>query len=152
KNRRRDLVVVVERAKDEPLGRQPAVRSRWSAIGDHPPRIVRLIAVRQINELFGEVACGTGWDNEVVDDRIVDEIRAHGAGIPKISNLYGRGAIAQDSGPVFSCIALQIDRDVYFHAVDLPGRLLVRQRTDIVEAIEGLVQTVAHGTSVVLPE
>ena len=60
-NLRRDFVIVVEAAEDEARFGQARLAAREPVVGDCAPRIVALIAVRQIGDLFGVVGrCSSG--------------------------------------------------------------------------------------------
>src|SRR5450755_229821 len=81
--------------------------------------------------------------------QVVDEIRAHRAGIAEIMNLYRRRLQREDFTAGVTRIPLQVDQDV--DAVGMDGRGTVDQRllSQIDEAIASGYQSRAHRPVVV---
>src|SRR5260370_20160151 len=91
---RRDLVTVVETAEHQPLGRQSNIPSRRAGIRHLTPSVVHLIAARKMNQPFRKERLLARWDDEGVDDVVIDETRAHAAGAHQKNHLQPRPAIS----------------------------------------------------------
>src|ERR1700682_6267038 len=122
---RRDLVTVVETAEHQPLGRQSNIPSRRAGIRHLTPSVVHLIAAGKMNQPFRKERLLARWDDEGVDDDVVDEVRAHGGGISEITHLHRRRAIGRYRRPGVMGIALQINQDIDLVGMnDLPGLMV----------------------------
>ena len=104
--------LLLKEQNTKPCSGSPAARRVGVLVGDRPMGVVDLIAVRQVDDLLGEERLVLERSNDLVGDDVVDERRAHGAGIAEIAHLDGRRTIGQDAGPRILGVALQIDRDV----------------------------------------
>src|SRR5450755_3955075 len=146
---RRDLVTVVETAEHQPFGRQSNIPSRRAGIRHLPPSVVHLIAAGKMNQPFRKERLLARWDDEGVDDDIVDEVRAHGGGISEITHLHRRRAIGRYRRPGVMGIALQINQDIDPFCTDKLRGLMVRARANVDKAIERGSQPRPHRAMIV---
>ena len=87
--------------------------------------------------------------NEGVGDDVVDELRAHAAGIAEEAHLHRRRPIGEDLGPGAARVALEVDEHVDAVVVDLPGGIPVREMADVDEPVERGDEPLARVAAVV---
>jgi hypothetical protein len=131
----REFRRVVEAAENEAIFGKSALGPRKDALADAPLRIVGLVGVRQINDLFA-IGMPVFRDHPGIRDDIIHEGGAHGAGKSQIIHLNGRRPAGEYARPHHAEIAVQIDQDVDFRAADEIGDRLVRLRRNIGENVE----------------
>ena len=88
-------------------------------------RVVHLIAVRQMNDLFGIVRLLVEREDDRVGDDVVDEVRPCRAGKSEIAHLDRRRTKCQDAEARMLGMTVQVDRDVDLKIVDELRDLLV---------------------------
>ena len=90
-------MIVVEAAEDEPLVRQTYILSPRRLRCNCPCQIVDLIAVRQVNDLFGKERLLIVRQDDLVRDHVIYEISPHRSGVAQVIDL-NRGP---DDAPEF---------------------------------------------------
>ena len=143
-----DLVGVVERAEDEGVLGQPA----GSAAGGrahlaHP--IVGLVAVGQPGGRLAELVGALRRQHDRIDDHIVDEGRAAGAGEPEPGDLYRRRTHRHDRGAGVQRVALEVDEHLDLVVADALCGLLLAQAGDVDEGVARRLEPAAHRRAVV---
>ncbi len=97
-HRRRDLVIVVERAEHKSGLGQPRLRPGWRILTDGPLRIIGLVRIRQVNNFLRVRGVLVFGDNEPVGKDVIDIVHAHRARIAEIIDLNRRRSKRQYSG------------------------------------------------------
>ena len=141
---RRKFVAVVERTEDDTVFRQSQLPAREHPLGGGAPVVRGEIAVRQIEDFFGEESLVRLGHDPAVGEDVIHEIRAHGAGKAEIIDLDGRRAAGENIRTGILGVAHQVDGDVDAH--------FARQRRDtrlvhgphVVETIRGIDGAAAH--------
>ena len=90
-----ELVAAMKRAEYKTILGQPTLCARPRDRGDEALAIVHLEAVREKDDLLGEVLDRACVNHEIVSDYIIDEWRTHTAGITEIADLDWRWASSE---------------------------------------------------------
>ena len=100
------------------------------------PPVIDLIAAGKVNQLLRKERLLAIWNDERIDDNVVDEIGSHGGGITEIAHLHRRRTVRRDRRPGVMSVALEIDQDVDLVGMDPRCGLVVRQRVNIDKPVE----------------
>src|SRR5216684_8319953 len=140
-----------ERRKDQPAG----IDAAFFRLRTQIARDLRVCleqpqyAAGKMNQPFRKERLLATWDDEGVDDDVVDEVRAHGGGISEITHLHRRRAIGRYRRPGVMGIALQINQDIDLVGMDKLRGLMVRARANVDKTIECGSQPRPHRAMIV---
>jgi hypothetical protein len=117
--------------------------------GDEALAIVRLEAVREKDDLLGEVLDRAFVNHEIVGNYIIDKWHTYTAGITKIADLDWRRAPSESKKTTVLRVASQIDKDVDSRFADLAAQSVVWQVRNVDELVESSRQAFACGAPIV---
>src|ERR1700730_18319995 len=107
---RRDLVGVVERAKDEALLRETASGARQRGIRDQPMGVGRLMAMWKMDNFFAVEGLLIHRQHEWIGDHIVNEAGAHRSRKAGETHLYGSRSLRGNPGARAFRVTRQFDK------------------------------------------
>src|SRR5580704_5700590 len=137
---RRDLVAVVETAKDEALRRQSSFRARRCPLRGAALRIADQIGIRKMNDFLGVKRLLVERQNVRIGKYIVVEAGAERAGKADIVDLNRGRTGGEDAGPRIRGIAAAVDSDVDLQFAQERSNLAIALRSHVVELIEGTTE------------
>src|ERR1019366_10213761 len=108
----RDLIGIVERAKDEALFRKSAFGARRRDVRDQPLGVVWLIAMRQMDDFLAVEGLPAPPQHEGIGDHIVDETGTHGSWKADEAHLHGSWSLRGNPGARTFRIALQFNENI----------------------------------------
>jgi hypothetical protein len=126
----------------ESRGWQPRLRTGGAGRRDRPSIVGALIARGKINHLFCVEAVRVRRNDPAVDDDVVDEAGAHGAGKAEIGYLYRRRVRCKNARPATLGESLEIDCDIDLVRADEFGRREITQAAHFEEAVESATDAV----------
>src|SRR5581483_12157137 len=145
----REFVAVVEAAKHKPLRGQTDLLAR-GAIGDHSCRVIRKIAVRQINDLLAVVGLMLYRNHRPITYQVIEVLRPSGSGIAQPGGLYRRHAPGEYSQAATLRVAVQIDGNIDPVLSGEQGDVaIVLDVIDIDKPVKGTLQPLSCGTRVI---
>ena len=125
-----------ETAKNKTVVWQSDFMSRWRRARNLSFRVIDLITVWQMHDLFSVKWLLFERHNGLVSNDVVNEIGAHRARITEIAHLDGAGPSGEDAGARIRGETIQIDGDIDLQAADKLRDLLVALLANIDEAVK----------------
>ena len=105
-----------------------------------------------MDDLLGEPGLLIHRHDEGVGDDVVDEVRAHAAGVAQVVDLHGCRPVGQNLRSRVLGVALEVDEDVDAILVDAAGCTRMRNGPHVDEVVEGRLQAPADVAAIVVAE
>ena len=114
----RDLVAIVEAAKDEALIGEATLGPRGCALVDRAQPVIRLIGVRQMDDFLVVIRLLIHRQSVRIGNHVIDEVGAQRARIADEVHLDRRGPLRDDLTTRKLRVAFKVDENIDFVGVD----------------------------------
>src|SRR5206468_1016103 len=137
------------RAEDEPGLGQPGLRAGRRARCNTPLRVVDLIGIRQIHDLFRVIPkMLLGYDDTIGND-VVDELGAHRSGVTEVAHLNRRRTAHKYFWTGIVGESFQVHGDVDFQVSKEPRYFAIALMANVDKSVKGAPQTRSHFAAIV---